>query len=485
MFNFPPPEHPAAIRIGKSVGYAAVFFAAFQLFSSSAFPQGSLTPPAGSPAPTMKSLDQIASTGIAINATNTPGDGSHHFIINSPGSYFFPGNIAVTQNVGIEIASSNVTVDLNGFQLLNTGASTTGFEIGASAHNCTIKNGTIASFISHGIASLFTNLDSAHGVALSNLSVSNCSSTGIVAGNFALVQDCRVHDNGGGISMGDACILINCNASGNHNTGIISGTNCILIGCNASENTLTQAGIQAGNGCTLADCTATGNSSGLALSFGISAGSNCTLTNCSASSNTNTNGSPSSITGIGISVADYSIINNCSATQNKGDGIEVGANCQLIGCNSSGNGNGANGSGILGNVRVLVKNCAVADNRKHGIIVGSGSSVLDSDAHHNGLGGAFDGINAAGSSLIQGNSVSTNGGDGIHVTGSLNRIDNNLANSNGGWGIHGGADFIIRNCANSNAGATGNANYNPSTGTNIGPLQTANSSTPSPWANLQ
>ena len=34
--------------------------------------QGSLTPP-GAPAPTMKSLEQIASTGIAVNATNTPG----------------------------------------------------------------------------------------------------------------------------------------------------------------------------------------------------------------------------------------------------------------------------------------------------------------------------------------------------------------------------------------------------------------------------
>ena len=34
--------------------------------------QGSLTPP-GAPGPSMKSLDQVASTGIAINATNTPG----------------------------------------------------------------------------------------------------------------------------------------------------------------------------------------------------------------------------------------------------------------------------------------------------------------------------------------------------------------------------------------------------------------------------
>ena len=35
--------------------------------------------PPGTPAPTMKSLDQIASQGIAINATNTPGDASDEF----------------------------------------------------------------------------------------------------------------------------------------------------------------------------------------------------------------------------------------------------------------------------------------------------------------------------------------------------------------------------------------------------------------------
>src|SRR5450631_2354900 len=41
--------------------------------ASSLVAQGPLAPP-GSPAPTMKTLDQIASTGIALNATNTPGD---------------------------------------------------------------------------------------------------------------------------------------------------------------------------------------------------------------------------------------------------------------------------------------------------------------------------------------------------------------------------------------------------------------------------
>jgi hypothetical protein len=42
------------------------------LLSPSAFPQGNIVPTTAPNVPTMKSLDQIASTGIAINNTNTP-----------------------------------------------------------------------------------------------------------------------------------------------------------------------------------------------------------------------------------------------------------------------------------------------------------------------------------------------------------------------------------------------------------------------------
>jgi hypothetical protein len=64
---------------------------------STSFGQGSLTPP-GAPAATMKSLDQIASTGIALNSTNTAGDANVHFIISQPGSYYLTGNLAVTKS---------------------------------------------------------------------------------------------------------------------------------------------------------------------------------------------------------------------------------------------------------------------------------------------------------------------------------------------------------------------------------------------------
>jgi NAD(P)-dependent dehydrogenase (short-subunit alcohol dehydrogenase family) len=51
----------------------------------------------------MKSLDQVASTGVALNTTNTPGDASNHFIINQAGSYFLTGNLDVTKTNGIRV----------------------------------------------------------------------------------------------------------------------------------------------------------------------------------------------------------------------------------------------------------------------------------------------------------------------------------------------------------------------------------------------
>src|SRR5690606_8297132 len=76
---------------------------------------GSLNPPPGAPAPTMKTLSEVEPR-TPIHAASLP------LTITSPGSYYLAENIRVTAEddvttAAIIIESGNVTIDLNGFTL--------------------------------------------------------------------------------------------------------------------------------------------------------------------------------------------------------------------------------------------------------------------------------------------------------------------------------------------------------------------------------
>ena len=81
-----------------------------------AFAQPSLTPPAG---PIQESgRDGVR---IEINDTTAPPSGSARHVITQPGSYYLSGDIDAGTLNGIEIATGNVTIDLNGYTLRGTG----------------------------------------------------------------------------------------------------------------------------------------------------------------------------------------------------------------------------------------------------------------------------------------------------------------------------------------------------------------------------
>src|SRR5882724_6913166 len=78
---------------------------------------GPLDPPVGAVTSSYKTLTEVEPR-TAINATNTPGDADSVFKITQPGSYYLTGNVqGVASKHGIEIASSNVSLDLGGFAL--------------------------------------------------------------------------------------------------------------------------------------------------------------------------------------------------------------------------------------------------------------------------------------------------------------------------------------------------------------------------------
>src|SRR3954453_12968863 len=85
-----------------------LLISAFQLFSFSAFSQGSLTPP-GAPAPTMKRLDEVEPR-TNLQATPAPAgvdttNASFQFVITQPGSYYLTANVAVTKPNGVQISA--------------------------------------------------------------------------------------------------------------------------------------------------------------------------------------------------------------------------------------------------------------------------------------------------------------------------------------------------------------------------------------------
>ena len=110
---------------------------------------GPLNPPGGAVASTYKTLTEVEPR-IAINATNTPGGANSLYKITQPGSYYLTGNITVPNNsYAIEIAASNVTIDLNGF-VVGTAISVLN-GVYSTATNTTLRNGVVRGFAGHGV----------------------------------------------------------------------------------------------------------------------------------------------------------------------------------------------------------------------------------------------------------------------------------------------------------------------------------------------
>ena len=188
------------MKTTRSIFVLPILLSSFFLHPS-AFPQGSLTPPPGAPAPTMKSLDQIeARTPIS----------SLPFPITSSGSYYLTKNLSVSSGNAITINSGGVTLDLNGFTLSSTTASAAGYGIliTSGLRDITILNGHIRGSVTqsggnysgsgfgYGIA--FTGTAPAN-TLIYHVSVSGCLNDGINPGASysTVVESCTVQTVGG------------------------------------------------------------------------------------------------------------------------------------------------------------------------------------------------------------------------------------------------------------------------------------------------
>ena len=237
---------------------------------------GPLDPPSGPVAPTYKTLAEVEPR-IAINATNTPGDDDSVFRIAASGSYYLTGNIIALFNAGdhgIEIAASNVTIDLGGFRITGGPSTLDGIYIPDSGlTNITVRNGTVTGWGGAGV-----NARYATGGSISGVHASGNGAIGIYSGSGFVVRECTATDNETGIAANRNSTVEGCSASANLGAGITVGFNCSVIDCTASSNAA--GGIFAQNYSKIAGCTTSQNGG-----WGIEVLAGCAVTDSLASSN--------------------------------------------------------------------------------------------------------------------------------------------------------------------------------------------------------
>ncbi|MGD9691008.1 MAG: right-handed parallel beta-helix repeat-containing protein [Phycisphaerales bacterium] len=350
---------------------------------------GPLDPPAGPVSSTYKTLTDVEPR-IAMSATTTPGGATAILRISQPGSYYLTGNvIGVAGRHGIEISSSGVTLDLNGFEVIGVGAAGGAFD-GVRAFggfkNITIKNGHVR----------------------------NWGDDGVEIANVVNSAGARV---------------VNVQSTGNAGIGIACSTsNGVVIACTASENGST--GISATR--LISECSAVDNAGS-----GLSVGQGGTIINSTAFSND----------GNGLFSGFGGTIVNCTSDNNADDGIEASNGTTITNCSFLANG----GSGINVFSSITIRNCTAVGNALYGIDADTYCHIEGSTANSNTLGGIRCGsrgvvrnniaaLNASGDEI----------GAGILGVGSDTRFEGNTCNNNDfGIDIDGTGNIIISNtCAN-------------------------------------
>lgn len=276
---------------------------------------GPLNPPGGPVSSTFKTLSEVEPR-IAVNATNTPGNATATFRITQAGSYYLTGNLSGENGRScIEIATSNVTLDLMGFRILGSGGANDAIVATAGQSNITVRNGSVRTFGGNGV-----NLGQAANARIIDITARNCDGVGVVAGEGSVLTRVIADSNvSGGIHVLQRSVLDSCAANDNLVFGFQVNSGSTVTGCSAGANL--GDGFLLENGCTITASTAYNNTRGIV-----------TLSGCS--------------------------VIGCTTRLNNGDGIRVASSCIVRdnACSSNGAGT-SDGAGIL---------AAGSDNRVEG-----------------------------------------------------------------------------------------------------------------------
>jgi hypothetical protein len=337
---------------------------------------GPLLPPAGPISPTGRFSPRVEIDTLP-------------FAIVSPGSYYLGKSLFAAAGTGIDVFAGDVTIDLQGWDLVGGAGSATAIMLHPGAENVTVHNGKVRGWM--GVAVDMT-LETGHHVY--DLQVTDNFNTGLIVGAGSTIEHVVSRDNAG--------------------IGIAIGTGSVAANCTAAKNGAD--GFWCEDAVRLTDCTSTFN--GTAGAFGT-----------------------------GFTVAGMSSMSGCTARSNITDGfIATGPANSIANSTAFENGSGGlGGSGFLGFQSVI--NCVAEQNATDGIvvfegtvkacsalanagtgIVAFGSTVTDSTANANGTGILAE------QSLIRSNTTNGNITEGI-LAGFGNQLRHNSANFNAANGI--------------------------------------------------
>ncbi|MFT3685730.1 MAG: hypothetical protein QM783_12520 [Phycisphaerales bacterium] len=157
---------------------------------------GPLNPPAGSVAPTGRTLDEI------YNKIPAVGGSDGRIAVSAAGTIASPGNYVLVNDIDtppggntFTITANNVTLDLNGFRIGNTLGGYCIVTNGAIS-NLVIRNGSIVG----GIGGIVTDQAGIKGVLLENLRLHGQKSVGISIGGSTsrdcVIRRCEVSECG-------------------------------------------------------------------------------------------------------------------------------------------------------------------------------------------------------------------------------------------------------------------------------------------------
>lgn len=304
---------------------------------------GPLNPPAGPVASTPGPEPRIA-----INEVNTPGDNDatpSTFKIIQPGSYYLAGNLAgAVGKDGIEIAASNVTIDLNGFTLSGSN-SNSGIVAQQALRGLVVRNGVISQgFSDRGIRLRGQTLDQTPiGSTIEDITINSGVEAAIDVGSSNRITSIVIDGASSGIYAGLSNAIRDCVVRVG-TTGITTEGGSTIEGCTVRAG---DTGISiSGRGSVARDCTVTEASIGISVSNGAG-NEGAVIQNCTVSSFSNLG---IAANGIGAARVDGNTVSG-DLTKNPSAGIWGGDQVQVtnnVVRNVRSSGGGSPGILILG-----------------------------------------------------------------------------------------------------------------------------------------